>query len=523
MDSVIHSLLVACFTVVPIQMGQAPSGLVGGARVPARAPAWAKAAELQREVTLAVHGEPLAVACERLSAASGARISCESALAEQRVSLVAAPAQLGLLMLRLADALNHTQTPGRMAEWETGDASGEERYLLRRLPGAEGAFRAELDRPRATALRWLGALREFGATGRTDSPEGADCPVLADLRAEPADSEFSDARLAVQALGNAPLPAIDTLLATGGASVDVPGPPGAEGLPTRRKLRLSLSPGPGVGVYDLTLAVRQGLGGAATEVGYTLDTLGLGQPSAETLQAEAKRDAASGPKIDLFRDAGPGAGTAVTSLATALRLWSRASGRTVVAEVFLKPRASLTCTRGAPDQVLTAICRTFACDWRRIGDVTVVWSRTWAQDREADVGAGQLAALSRDLAGGGKPAVRALAEIGRLPGPKFETAARCLEQAQLQGGRVAGVCRLLGALSAPGLDRALNGDEANLALTDERARVVASLLGHPPAPPVRVSVRLDANGASGVVTLKDSSGRGGAEVRLALRHRSPPE
>ncbi|MCX6361430.1 MAG: hypothetical protein NT029_16625 [Armatimonadetes bacterium] len=529
MDRTAHSLVVG-FVVAALlgpalgALGQAPLGMVGGAAAPPATPAWAQAPGLQREVTVAVHGEPLTTACERLSVASGVRLSCARSLGDQRVSLVAGPAPVGRLMLRLADALNHGRAPGRMVEWEVRGASDEPSYLLRRMPGSDAAHRAELDRPRATALRWLGALRAFGATGNADSPDGEDCPVMRDLRADSADSDAADARLAVQALGQAPPRTLAGLLGTGSALVDMPGPLGADGQPTLQTLRLNLAPGPGVGIYDLTLAVRQGSGGSVTETGYMLDTLGLGVPDPATIQAEEERDAASGPEVDLFREAGPNGGTAVTSLTTALRLWSRATGRSQVAEVFLKPRMPLGRTRGTPDQVLTAICRTFACDWRRVGDVTLVWSRTWAQDRDADVSAGQLAELAKRMMVGGKAAVRAFAEIGRLSDPQVETAARVLELPQLVGRTTAAsVCRLLGALPESGLDRALAGERANLLLTAERLPTVARLMGRQPVPPVRLSVRIGTEGASCVVRISDQSGLPDAEVPVTLRPQPPAD
>jgi len=85
----------------------------------------------------------------------------------------------------------------------------------------------------------------------------------------------------------------------------------------------------------------------------------------------------------------------------------------------MRARVGLPITAGAPDELLTAICRAFRCDWRRIGEETIVWSKTWGLDVIADVSGSRIAGWSADLDAVGE---RALVGIARLSDRQWPTA-----------------------------------------------------------------------------------------------------
>ena len=75
----------------------------------------------------------------------------------------------------------------------------------------------------------------------------------------------------------------------------------------------------------------------------------------------------------------------VMSLAAALDLWSRATGRAVLGEIFLRDKAALPITSDKPETLLTRICLLFGWDWRKVGSDYLVYSKSWAADRAADI------------------------------------------------------------------------------------------------------------------------------------------
>lgn len=156
-----------------------------------------------------------------------------------------------------------------------------------------------------------------------------------------------------------------------------------------------------------------------------LDTLGTANERS-TSRTEQARDLASGPSVTIASPTtSDGKDREVTAI-EALDLWSRATRRSLCAEVFLTGKRSLHLYSGPPDQVLTGLCRRFGLDWRRAGGTTVVWSKAWAFDRKADVSEEQFVRLRAGRAPGARPSLPMLLAAWRMGPARRLTAARGL-------------------------------------------------------------------------------------------------
>jgi len=138
------------------------------------------------------------------------------------------------------------------------------------------------------------------------------------------------------------------------------------------------------GYYSVTLGFNKGYP-AYSPKAFGFDTLGTVEyESDEEMEEEQRLEI--GPALDMLEaEAVPDGKVAAGSFAAALDLLAQRSHLRIFAEVFLKDKRPLRFTRGKPEFLLSHICRDYGCDWRKVGDDYIVWSKSWAQDRAADV------------------------------------------------------------------------------------------------------------------------------------------
>jgi len=475
-------------------------GACGGIVQEPPPPSWASEACLQTPVTAAVNGRPLRECLSRFDA-DDRLLECEDALAEQRVSLFVKKQPVSRVMQRIADALSHGEVPGRQVEWAVRQSSGGKRcYRLARTATGVVARRKELGRPERQAVEWLLALRRF-ASGAT-APADADCPVIRDL---PRNNVPEDLKPVLRALAAMSDRDVAELVDRGETAVQVGG--GGE----HERLRAARAPMPGV--FDITRVSPDG----HEEIGFTFDTLGIGPVDSSVADAERRRDQASGKPVKLHDPANPESVLMSGDLAEALASWADTTGRDLVAEVFVRERRPLPKTMGTPDELLTAICRAFRCDWRRIGEVTIVWSKTWALDLEADVPDSKIRTWRGQLEAGGKSALAAMISMSELADSKLAVAVEATGAAGLTTPSVVAACRLLGALSPATRAEASQGWVRIARPSQQVLFLSGQLMGHPVAAPLSIWARLAPDGSACVLELTFGDGGTPSSILIPLK------
>lgn len=407
------------------------------------------------------------------------------------------------IMLRVADALSHGEIPGRHVEWIRKETDGPVVFRLMRTSAGVSALRSELGKPDRTAVEWLLALCRY-ASGAQKPGDDA-CPVIRDLTRAGASNVV---RPLLEALSVATTGELAALVEKGEADV------GAGSTATTRRLRASRAPLPGM--FDVTLVTRAGPD-RQEEVGFVFDTLGIGPPDDEVIEAETDRDRTSGPRVTLHDPSNRESALGMTDLARSLESWARSTGRSVVAEVFLRDRASLPIISGAPDELLTAICRTFWCDWRKVGDVYIVWSKTWALDTIADVPEGRSAGWSADLDAGGERALLAFVSMARLSDAQLATAVRATGTANLLTSSTLKALRVLAALPQTTLSSVLTRRTRVWTPSPTVMSRVGDLLGEGVREPLWLRLRPDHDRSSYTLELTHGDRVTPAVVRLPCR------
>jgi hypothetical protein len=257
------------------------------------------------------------------------------------------------------------------------------------------------------------------------------------------------------------------------------------------------------------------------EVGFVFDTLGIGPPGDAVIADERDRDRASGTRVTLHDPSDPTAALGATDLAGALAAWARATGRSVVAEVFVRARVGLPITAGAPDELLTAICRTFWCDWRKVGDMYIVWSKTWALDVIADVPESRIAGWSADLDAGGERALRALVGMARLSEPQWSTAIRATGTTGLLTPSALKALRLLAALPEGVLNSALTRRTRLWMPSPTVMSRASDVLGEPVREPLALMLRPAPDGPGFLLELTYGGRKTPAVVRIPTLREKP--
>jgi len=469
-------------------------------------PAWCADRSLQSAVSLSVAGRPLRGALAGLGVA-GVRFECDDALADQRVAMLAKDVLAWKVMLRLVDALSHGEIPGRHVEWVLTEKDGRAVYRLVRTGAGASALRSDLQNPGRQAVEWLMALCRY-ASG-APRPNDDTCPVVRDLARSGIPAEV---RPLLQALSVANEGELTALVEQGETDV------GAGRTAPPRRLRASRAPMPGM--FDVTLVTQDGPD-RQEEVGFVFDTLGIGPPDASVREEELRRDRTSGARVTLRDQSGPDAAISETDLAGALTAWAVSTRRTVVAEVFVRERMPLPITSGTPDEVLTAICRTFWCDWRKIGDAYVVWSKTWALDVHADVSESSIAGWHADLDAGGERGLRAMVAMGRLSDPQLATAIRATGATRLMTSSALKVYRLLAALPDGALHSALKRSARLWRPSPTVMGRATEVLGEPAREPIALSLRPEPDGSAYLLELTSGGRAAQVTVRIPVRSGMP--
>jgi hypothetical protein len=505
-------ILPALFAVTAIGIPQEqPRSRIGGYVEAPRRSEWFTSPELQARVSLAENSIPLNELATRLSLPNVREIRIAPELAHQRVFVHLRERTIADVMGRLLDALAHGRFPGGFASWERKSQNGSLAiYTLRRSLRGKANEEALLNEPRLRYEQFIREIRNYGRLsdrGRARSkPQHGFLRHLAQSGGTLQSSEVGPLGNAVASLSDT---SITQLVTTGKLAISrsalTDGDIGQvesvmkEFYPDRpardyknSKFSLVLDPHDVNGVSGLQLVMGDPPG-ETFPYGITLDTVGI-LPDGLTDEEQEKHRDRDGDVIDLVKEdpeASLIAGRA--SLHETLALFARKSNLSVCAEVFHGSRKRLELTRGTPQQILTRICRTFACDWRKVGDTYVVWRKTWAFDRRADVPQPVLDRWRAQIKSAQSLPWDTLLEMVLLREPQFATVVAVLGVSGPFLSRNVGLIRIAASLSPQQRSQAFGESGIELRhLSADQVPVLRRHLGRQElSPPIRIRFRDD--------------------------------
>ncbi|MCW3096384.1 MAG: hypothetical protein JWL77_2002, partial [Chthonomonadaceae bacterium] len=507
-------------------------------------PSWMVSdAGLQTVVSLDVSGKPLRNVLANLSRQYEINIQPEQALADYRVCLHARNQPLNKIMGRLQDLFGHgTQAP-RSCEWaRVVEGAKQPVYYLRRTRHGIDEEEALLDTPRQTCLRWMKEFQRYLRLPKEEQAKfQAECPCLrATIRNGDLDGDVRPLGEAFAALADGQ---IEALMENG--SVDLPGlvfspeaqgvlkefPEPPPGIPKTFSSPDRSTPGAGlrlegdtdcdktgayflrVGPHNGTYCTRSFIFDTQRQYTGLLDTEEMLLPPIEK----------QGPVIDLLahRQSQDSTNPVSMSLEKALGLLAQESGLNLYTEVFPRWPIPVDQTKGTPEQLLTLLCGRAGYRWRKVGNDVLVYSRSWASDRQANIPQPLLDRWLANFVKNGRHVLPDLLEMARLRDAQVKNLSHWMDVGSPLSLFNLGCLRLLGALAPAEVQFAYDPqgqtigtlDASSLAFVQKEFKQQASL-------PIRVFIRRDPDlptpipgpdGKPGVrksvtVTLQDQSG-----------------
>ena len=384
-------------------------------------PVWMKTdAALQQEVKFNVTGSSLGSFFALVSSKCGVDMSADPALKECRIIIHAKPEPLYKAMARTQDIMRHGKYSLESCTWDrTEDKTHKYHYMLRRTLKGAAEEKALLNYPKTTAAQWLRQLRDYAllpeAKRKSFSTEWPYLQRLAQQGAALPEDTVGPVAAAVKSLND---DQITALLEQGSVDVPqlllpqkligelqeqdqkqrqrfaesaaqhgfaVPSTPSENTTPSGPMLSLNSDGNYKEGLFNLMLAFHSG-SPRRYPIGFAFDTFNLLSDPLEDEALERAQKMEQHPSIDLLAHSQqPQGKVAAMSLNAALNLLHDESGVTIFSEYFPKEMQVLRVTSGKPEYLLSQMCRTFGCEWKCVDGDYVVWSKTWAQDRSADV------------------------------------------------------------------------------------------------------------------------------------------
>lgn len=364
-------------------------------------PAWiAHEAVLNVPVSLNVTAKPLRNVLAALAQHSGIRLETERALGEYRVSIHIKDQSLKQVMLRLLDLYGHGELPNRWYEWSKITEAGKSPlYYLQRDHHAREQEQALLDIPRQTCLRWLRELRTYIRLPREAQDKfEAECPCLQASIKEHQYAFDGESRPLGEAFSALTDSQIDDLVRDG--QIELPGftfSPEAEAV---LQSYGNIPPGPPSKpiVVQLENAAEEDASGtfflhvlpgnkSYCSRSFVFDTLRQLTGHLDDQEMQLPPPKRQGPVIDLMAHVKSISANGVPKmpLEKALGLLARESDSSIYAELFPKWPIPIEQTPGTPEQLLNVLCARAGYVWRKIGNDYLIYSRSWAQDRNANI------------------------------------------------------------------------------------------------------------------------------------------
>ncbi len=98
----------------------------------------------------------------------------------------------------------------------------------------------------------------------------------------------------------------------------------------------------------------------------------------------------------------------------ALQRLHQVSHMQIISEAFVAPPLVILKTSGTAENLLDSICLSTSYTWRKVGDTYLVYSRAWAQDRQADIPQHVLDAWNQSISQHGYVTLRVLGQMSSM-------------------------------------------------------------------------------------------------------------
>ncbi len=103
-----------------------------------------------------------------------------------------------------------------------------------------------------------------------------------------------------------------------------------------------------------------------------------------------------------------------TTCQHALQQLAKVSGMQIISEAFVALPQVLMHSKGTAEGILNSICRSYGYTWRKVGDTYLVYSRAWAQNRQADIPQHVLDAWNQSISEHGYVTLHVLGQMSRM-------------------------------------------------------------------------------------------------------------
>jgi hypothetical protein len=166
---------------------------------------------------------------------------------------------------------------------------------------------------------------------------------------------------------------------------------------------------------------------------------------------------------------------------------------TLYAELF--PRfpillSDLPSLEGTPEELLTHVCARAGYRWRKVGEDYLVYSKSWAQDRYANVPQSLIERLISSQAQHKRLVLADLMEIAALKKEQVATLSLAFPGAALMPPSIQGCLRLLKSLPASEVSRAYRSPDFNITFSNGVAADLARAeLGSKSIPLFRIAIQ----------------------------------
>ncbi len=390
---------------------------------------WISSEIPQVPLTLEFKSVPLKQVLDSISQQSGFTLKAGKEIAEYRISALDKKTNLRTFMLFLPTVLGHGTGNKSPYFWERTGPKDQTTYTLRQTRKSILAEIEELDAVRSKSILFL---RDFVAFSKLSEDQRSafesDFPDIQQLQRGNPDFQASSGSM-VLALAGLDEGHLQQLIDTGATSFDAPGAlqNGFPGVKDQLAIQKYDPPQIILGFEDE--------GDDSYRLGFTyagdkmqnypfmasLDPMNVRLHRDTYDQLEMLKKSETGPTIDLFEHLPPNSGNPILSLPAALDLWSKETGRAVYAEIFVKEKSTLLVPKGTPEYVLAYIAFQFHCDWGKVGNNYVLWSKTCPIDRFGNIPESTLTKYSKTLANDGLLSFANLMEISAFNDRQLNT------------------------------------------------------------------------------------------------------
>lgn len=479
-------------------------------------PAWMSSEpNMQQQIDLDSVGDSIGEVLDRLSAKCKVCVKVERSLADYRLVLRFRNRRLCDIMGRIQDVFGHGDLPNDRYEWiRNKEPDGQLTYTLIRHRRAIEEEEALLDQPRQTCLRWLAELRRYAHLPQ-DKLVGfeAECPCLqyyarrgeslliGELRplgeafTALTDQQFSS----LQRDGHVDLRGLSFSDGAKSVLVQLPSPrPAATVRPdplgdsqSGAELRIERSgDNETSSVFYMSVIPHDGTYCQRSFVFDTLRQLTGHLDAAEMKVLTAPEGTAT---IQPFPRQNPATNKELSDLPfeTILDRIAEDSGSTLVAESFPKWPIRIDLHNGTVQELLTHYCAKAGYRWRTVGKDYLVFSRSWAMDRQADIPQRLVSYWQARADKDGRIVLDSLFEMAGLRNEQIKNLIHWVDaQGALSRSTNIGCLRILATLGSSQIQLAKQPKGLNVNRLDRRSiEFLTKEFSHVPNLPVNISFK----------------------------------